>query len=142
MGFTCLRFQLCHAVGSVPCGIFCAGEFTATSNQDFDPYSSLTVEDVPVDQNTNPSMICIHLKQSKTDPFQHGVDIYLDRTDVDLCPVVALLAYIAVCPAAQRPLFIFRDSAVLRRDKSVVAVRAKWFERQSQHIPVHKMQAG
>lgn len=104
-------------------GFLRAGEFTVPSSQDFNPSSSLTVEDVSVDQHANPTLIRIHLKQSKTDPFRHGVDIYLGRTNVDLCPVAALLAYIAVRPSTQGPLFIFRDGTPLTRDKLVVAVR-------------------
>ena len=38
----------------------------------------------------------IHLRKSKTDQVSRGVDIYLGRTDEDLCPVAALLAYLAL----------------------------------------------
>ena len=62
-------------------GFMRAGEFTVKSANDCDPASSLTVQDISVDQHTNPSIVCIHLKQSKTDPFRHGIDIYLGRTN-------------------------------------------------------------
>ena len=45
------------------------------------------------------------------------------RTDIDICPVVAVLAYMAVCPAVQGPLFIYADRSPLPRDKLVDAVR-------------------
>ena len=80
-------------------GFLRAGEFTSQPGQDFEPSSSLTPEDIAVDDHSNPSMVCIHLKCSKTDPFRHGVDIFLGRTDQDLCPVAVLLAYMAVRPA-------------------------------------------
>lgn len=61
-------------------GFMWAGEFTLKSARDFDPSTCLTPQDVVVDQHANPSMLRIHLKQSKTDPFRHGVDIYIHWT--------------------------------------------------------------
>ena len=50
--------------------------------------TSFCLEDVSVDSFSNPTMVCIRLKQSKTDPFRHGEDVVsLGRTDSDLCPV-------------------------------------------------------
>jgi hypothetical protein len=60
-----------------------------------------------VESHTNPSMVRVHLQQSKTDPFRHGVDIFLGRTDAALCPVAAILA---TAPYAQ-PFFVFRDGS-------------------------------
>jgi hypothetical protein len=59
-----------------------AGEFTSRSAKDFDSSSSLTPHDISVDQHANSSIVCIHMKQSKTDPFGHGVDIYIGRTGI------------------------------------------------------------
>ena len=55
-------------------GFLRAGEFTVRSTEEFDP-SSLMLEDVAVDKHDNPALVRIRLKQSKTDPFRHGVDI-------------------------------------------------------------------
>ena len=55
-------------------GFLRAEEFTLTAGH-FDPSSALTVQDVSVDQHANPSMVRLHLKQSKTDPFRHGVGV-------------------------------------------------------------------
>ena len=38
-----------------------------------------------------------------------GVDIYLGRTDEDLCPVAALLAYLALRGREPGPLFKMSD---------------------------------
>ena len=87
-----------------------AGEFTVKSNH--------PVEDMAVDSHISPSMTKVHLKQSKTDPFRHSVDIFLGRTDASLCPVAAILAYCAIRPTtAAGPLFMFRDSSPLTRDR-------------------------
>ena len=104
-------------------GFLRAGEFTLTAGQDFDPSSALTVQDVSVDYHTNPSMVRLHLKQSKTDPFRHGVDVFLGRTNMVICPVAALLAYVAVRPSMAGPLFIYKDGTPLTRERLVVAVR-------------------
>lgn len=105
-------------------GFMRAGEFTLHSNQAFDASSMLTLQDIAVDQHANPSMVRVHLKQSKTDPFRKGVDIFIGATSCDLCPVAALLAYIAIRQARLGPLFIFKDDSPLTRDKLVSAVQS------------------
>ena len=52
--------------------------------------------DVAVDNHTKPSMIQVHLKKSKTNQFGPGMDIILGFTGTPLCPVSAILQYIAV----------------------------------------------
>ena len=69
----------------------------------------VTVKDVAVDDHESPSVIRIHLRRSKTDQFGRGVDIYLGATGDELCPVAALLAYLAVRGGEDGPLFRFRD---------------------------------
>ena len=68
-----------------------------------------------MDSITHPILLAVTLCHSKTDPFGAGVTIYLGRTYDDICPVVAVLAYIAVRPPFQGPLFIYRDSSPLTR---------------------------
>ena len=104
-------------------GFMRAGEFTATSVGDFDPSTSLCISDMSVDDRENPSMVCVVLRQSKTDPFRKGISIYLGRTYADLCPVAAILAYIAVRPSITGPLFVFKDGSHLTREKLVCCVR-------------------
>ena len=105
-------------------GFMRSGEFTVTSSRDFDPESCLTAQDVAVDSHASPSMVRVHLKQSKTDPFRHGVDVFLGRTDGPLCPVAATMAYYAIRPpTVPGPFFICQDGAPLTREKLVSAVR-------------------
>ena len=105
-------------------GFLRAGEFTVRSTREFDPTAALMLEDVAVDRHDNPTMVRIRLKSSKTDPFRHGVDVFLGRTHRDLCPVSALLAYVAVRPVVVGPLFAFKDGSFLTRDRLVEAVRS------------------
>ena len=104
-------------------GFMRAGEFSVTHVSEFDPASSLCLGDIAVDRHQDPSVVQVRLKQSKTDPFHRGVSIYLGRTQTDLCPVVAILAYIAVRPAVNGPLFVFKDGSFLTRDRLVSAIR-------------------
>ena len=90
--------------------------------QDFDPSISLCLEDVSVDSHSNPTMVCIRLKQSKTDPFRHRVDVFVGHTDSNLCLVAAILSYVAVRPSVTGPLFVFHDRQPLTRDRLVQAV--------------------
>ena len=97
------------------------GEFTVRSSQEFDIDSSLSVMDVAIDSHTNPYMVRVHLKHSKTSPFRHGVDIFLGRTDAVLGPVATILAYWLSVPG---PFFIIRDGSPLTRNRLVPAVSA------------------
>ena len=105
-------------------GFMRAGEFTCPSISHFDPESMLSTEDVSVDQHQAPTLLCVKLKRSKTDPFRVGVDIFIGRTGNTLCPVAAVLAYLAIRPQLPGPLFIFRDGSYLTRDRLVVHLRA------------------
>ena len=106
-------------------GFLLAGEFTVRTSSDFDPSVSLTSSDIALDRHwhADPTMVRLTLKQSKTDPFRHGVDIFLGRTNTDLCPVSALLAFMAVRPKCPGPLFVYSDGTFLTRDKLVTAMR-------------------
>ena len=104
-------------------GFMRAGEFTITHTNGFDPAASLGVGDIAVDSHHNPSSIQVSLKQSKTDPFRKGVSIYLGRTQADLCPVTAVLAYVAIRPSVGGPLFVFKDGGYLTREKLVSHLR-------------------
>ena len=92
-----------------------AGEFTATSAGDFDPSTSLCTSDISVDDQDNLSMVCVVLRQSKTDPFQKGISI---RTHG--CPVAAILAYIAARPSVTGHLFIKMAPTSREKSSSVV----------------------
>ena len=62
--------------------------------------------DVAVDSRSSPSVLSVHLRRAKTDPFGRGVTLFLGRSQSDVCPVAALLNYLAIRPAAEGPLFI------------------------------------
>ena len=104
-------------------GFMRAGEFAAAQVSEFDPAVSLCPGDIAVDSHQNPTVVQVRLKQNKTDPFRRGVSIFLGRTWADLCPVTAVLAYVAVRPAVNGPFFVFKDGSFLTRDRLVSAIR-------------------
>ena len=76
-----------------------------------------------IDSKEKPSVTEIHLKASKTDPYRKGISIYVGRTGNTLCPISAMLAYLAVQGDKEGPLFQFYDGRSLTREHLVQAVR-------------------
>ena len=104
-------------------GFMRAGEFTEVSPQK-NSEPRLAASDISVDSHENPQVLTVHLRQSKTDPFGVGAYIRLGRTsDRVLCPVSALLAYMAMRPPGEGPLFHFQDGTPLSRQLLVRHVR-------------------
>ena len=85
--------------------------------------SDLTFQDVAIDTMTNPQIIRITLKTSKTDPFREGADIHIQRTNNNLCPVAALLAWLVKRGNAPGPLFHFASGTPLTRAKFVAELK-------------------
>ena len=73
------------------------------------------VGDVVIDSHENPSHMMIHLKRSKTDPFGAGFTLHFGRTGDELCPISAMLGYLARRPPDPGFLFLFRDGTPLSR---------------------------
>lgn len=119
------------------------GEITAPSASTFTD-STLFFSDVAVDNVANPTAIRVHLRFSKTDPFGKGVDLFVGRTDDDLCPVAAVLAYLAVRGGDEGPLFCFQNGQFLTRDRLVAKVREalEVLGLQSEQYAGHSFQIG
>lgn len=84
------------------------------STSSYDPGSHLSLNDIAVDNNpAATSILQVHLKVSKTDPFRKGIDVYIGHTNNDLCPVAAMMAYLAVRGNSPVALFRFKDSRLL-----------------------------
>ena len=87
-------------------GFLRVSEFTIPSTAAYDPTCHLSLKDIAVDNRDNPHLLQVAIKQSKTDPFRRGVNIYLGATDCAICPVKAILAYLAMRSDQAGPLFI------------------------------------
>ena len=103
-------------------GFMRSGEFTCSPSGNASD-CTLTVSDVHVDSRTNPQMLSILLRRSKTDPFGTGTYLYIGRTGTVICPVSALLAYLAIRSPSPGPLFIFQDGTPLSRQQLVAHLR-------------------
>ena len=66
----------------------------------------LSVQDVGANNASTPSLLRVTIRQSKTDPFWKGVDLYFGKTSSSICPVAAVLSYLMVREAAPGCLFI------------------------------------
>ena len=100
-------------------GFLRSGEFTVPNDSSFDPGCQLTPQDVAVDCRQCPRMVRVFLKQSKTDPFRKGVTIFLGRSNSALCPVSAILSYLAIRGSNNGPVFQFANGHPLTRQRLI-----------------------
>lgn len=105
-------------------GFLRCGEVVISSDASYDPQMNLSLEDVKVDSRVKPSLVEVNIKVSKTDPFRQGVKVYFGTTARDICPVTAIVHYLALRGAGPGPLFIFNDGKGLTRERFVLAVKA------------------
>ena len=104
-------------------GFFRAGEITIPSDSSFDEGAHLCFGDVSVNSVQCPQIIRVHLKASKTDPFRVGIDIFVGKTENELCPVTAVLSYMVARGAGPGPFFRFQDGKPLTRMRFVSKVK-------------------
>ena len=103
---------------------FCrSGEITVENENKYDPSIHLSFIDVAVDNAESPSVISFKIKCSKTDPGRNGFQIILGSTRDDLCPITALLTYLAHRGQQPGALFQWRNDIPLSKFKFVEAVR-------------------
>ena len=95
------------------------------SAEEFDPSNHLNYGDVRVNNREHPFYLEIRMNVSKTDVFRKGVTLYLGKTGCTLCPVAAVLGYMALCNQSNTPapLFNFKNGAPLTRKKLVNELR-------------------
>lgn len=105
-------------------GFLRSGELVAPADGEFDPGQHLSFADVSVDNRSHPTVLAVQIKQSKTDPFRQGTTIFMGRTDTALCPVAAVLAFMAMRGPGEGPLFRFQDNRPLTRQRLVAAICA------------------
>lgn len=94
-------------------GFMRTGEFTVTEPGSMEKVVALA--DVAVDNREDPQWVNIHLRSSKMDQFGEGATISFARNHSELCPVAALLAYIAVRPTVAGPLFLCDNGSPLTK---------------------------
>ena len=75
MGSCCIAFF----------GFMRVGEFTIPGPKDYDASIYLSFSDIAVNSRGNPRLLQVTIKQSKTDPFRRGVNIYLGAEYCHIC---------------------------------------------------------
>ena len=73
-------------------GFLRIGELTCDFN--FDPKGHLTIADLTFMPQSSSKYMLVRLKVSKRDPFRKGQTIVTGRTNSNLCPISAMLAYL------------------------------------------------
>ena len=86
---------------------------SANPIREHDNLTHLSLKYISLDTHSSPCLIKLYIKQSKTDPFRQGVDIYLRATDTPICLVSALIPYLAKRGAQQGP--VTKDKVYLTR---------------------------
>ncbi len=72
-------------------GCLRAGEALAPERGEFDEKAHLGWEDVQMEDAASPRWIRLRIKESKTDRLREGAFVTLPRTDLEICPVRAVL---------------------------------------------------
>ena len=90
----------------------CSGEFTCTA-EGARSSSVLSWGDVMVNSHSQPEYLVLLLRHSKMDMFGTGVLLYVGATGCNLCPVAAVLSYLAARPSTLGPLFVHQDGRPL-----------------------------
>ena len=104
---------------------FCrAGEIVVEREDSYDPNSHLLFRDIAVDDAKSPSMVSLLLRHSKTDQARKGVKIVIGKTGDDLCPVAALLRYLAKRGDRPGPLFMCSNGKPLTKTRFVTEIRS------------------
>ena len=104
-------------------GFFRLGELLLDRESAYSQTTHLSWGDVATNSRENPAILRIHLKRSKCDQFGRGTDVFVGRTNNELCPVAALLAYLAERGSRPGPLFTDARQQPLLKAKFVDRIR-------------------
>lgn len=72
-----------------------------------------------MDSRTDPTKLELHIKGSKTDQWQKGTRLLVGQTDSHVCPVKALLTYVAGRGFQEGPLFISLDGSLFTQQQLI-----------------------
>lgn len=105
-------------------GFLHSGEVTVPADTSFDVNAHITFDEISVDDVASPTLLKIRLKASKTDPFRKGVNVVVGKTGNKLCPVSAMLAFLAARGNHSGFLFHFHNGRLLTKSRFVEALRS------------------
>ena len=96
-------------------GFLRCGEFLVPDSTPFDPNIHLSIADISLVSSPDSWTFFLRIKVSKTDQFRQGSTVALGSTGSDLCPVAALLDFLAVRGESPGPLFRLENGQPLQR---------------------------
>ena len=76
-------------------GFLRSSEFTVWQQRSYDKSVHLSLSDIALDSWASPKILRVHIKQSKMEPFRQGAIIYLGKSYKEICPVTAVVPYLA-----------------------------------------------
>ena len=88
-----------------------AGELSISTESSYDEGVHLNVADISFDKYPNPSTMRVKIKASKTDPFRQRIHIFMAQTYKKLCPIEAMVLYLACRGQSPGMLFKYRIRA-------------------------------
>ena len=97
-------------------GFLRSSEFTVPSQSQFDPNVHLCLSDISLDSSHSSQIVQVNIKQSKTDPFRQGITLSLGRTGHKICPVKAIVPFLAARGSGPGPLFVLHNQQMLTRE--------------------------
>ena len=104
--------------------LFRAGEISIPTVSGFDHSKHLAWGDIAINDMNNPQSLRVHLKWSKTDQLGKGIDAYIGKTDNLLCPVTAIMAYMAMHGPTPRAFFELTNGHPLTKSAFTNKIRA------------------
>ena len=104
-------------------GFLRCGEFLVPDGATFSPDIHLTIADVTFQASAQEQVFYLNIKVSKTDQYRQGSTVALGSTGADLCPVAALLDYLALRGKSDGPLFRHEDGSPLVRHQFTSVVQ-------------------
>ena len=115
---------------------------TVPSQYGYDQDCHLSLTDVTIDNRCSPTVIQLHIKQSKTDPFREGTSIFLSKSHKDICPVCAIVQYLIMRGQQKGPLFLWPDGTMWHIFASVLAKIIRNLNLSTQHYNAHSFHIG
>ena len=97
-------------------GFLCVSKFTVPSQHSYDKAYHLSLADLTLNSRCLPTVVQLHIKQSKTDPFREGAFVFLSKSNRDIFPVRAIVDYLIVRGKREGLLFVWPDGTMLTRN--------------------------
>ena len=90
-----------------------------TCNLTFDPKYNLMKRDMTFRPRCSPKCMLVHIKVSNTDPFRLGQTIDIGKTNLSLCPISGMVAYLnsRPFPSDSGPLSPYKCGTFLTWEK-------------------------